>query len=244
VVAPGLVDPKRCEILRHRAWRLSASGEASDIRAVVIRFEQDSPPTVPPEKRISKLYRLHRSEPAFRDIFASSSLTEVLLSLIGPNVDLFLSQVVFKLPGALGQPWHQDTAIFPFNPAGPVIGVWCALTPATEPSSRLAVASGSHCSIGLAHGRDVTHRTGGRYLALVDQAVANGELLELEVGDAVIFDARLVHATTDNHSDSPRIAAIAHFASAGTIDRTGEVFGADPFNDWMAWLRGGRPVAV
>ena len=31
-----------------------------------------------------------------------------LTDLIGPELDCFLSQFIFKNPGAWGQPWHQD----------------------------------------------------------------------------------------------------------------------------------------
>jgi len=208
----------------------------------VVRYEQGLPGSVASEERISKLYRLHRVEPAFRRCFASPAVTDVLRSVIGPHVDLFLSQIVFKLPGALGQPWHQDASIFPFEPAGPVVGVWCALTDATGPSSQLVVDPASHRSGQRPHGRDTTHPTGGRYVALVDQAVSGAKLLDLCCGDAVFLDSALVHGSTDNRLNEARVAATAHFASAGTIDRTQETFGANPFNDWTPWLRDGRLI--
>ena len=37
----------------------------------------------------------------------------------GPDLDCFLSQFIFKNPGASGQPWHQDSFYFPFEPDRP-----------------------------------------------------------------------------------------------------------------------------
>jgi ectoine hydroxylase-related dioxygenase (phytanoyl-CoA dioxygenase family) len=56
-------------------------------------------------------------------------------------------------------------------------------------------------------------------------------------GDLVIFDSHLVHASGDNVSNQSRIALCFHFAAAGTVDLTAEVFGQSPYNDWMPVAR-------
>jgi hypothetical protein len=43
-------------------------------------------------------------------------------------------------------------------------------------------------------------------------------------------------------SHHSRVAATAHFAAAGTVDRTESTFGANPYNDWFPWMRDGRVV--
>jgi ectoine hydroxylase-related dioxygenase (phytanoyl-CoA dioxygenase family) len=242
VVEHGVVDLARCAALRTRVYDLAARGEHDPDRAVVVRYERGFAKDLPLVERISKLYRLNRSEPAFRAVFNSADIADVLRAVIGSDVDLFLSQVVFKLPGALGQPWHQDISIFPFEPPGPIVGVWCALTDARAPSSGLGVQPRSHLSGPLAHEKDPSHPTGGRYVALLDQAVSSGVFLDLAAGDRVLFDAALVHASADNLSRKSRVAATAHFAAAGTVDHSVEVLGANPFNDWMPWLRDGADV--
>jgi ectoine hydroxylase-related dioxygenase (phytanoyl-CoA dioxygenase family) len=242
IVERAVVDKALCTALLARAWCLVRDADAVADGNVVVRYERGFPEPLPPVERISKLYRLHRSEEALRALFRTDALAEVLNAVIGPDVDLFLSQIVFKLPRSIGQPWHQDVSIFPFEPEGPIVGVWCALTDARAPSSRLAVQRQSHRSGTLAHGRDPSHPTGARYVALLDQAVSGELLLELAVGDRVLFDAALVHASTDNQSNDTRVAATAHFAAAGTLDHSLEVFGANPFNDWLPWLRDGEHV--
>ena len=73
--------------------------------------------------------------------------------------------------------------------------------------------------------------------------MTGGRLLGLTAGDGVVFDSMLVHRSTDNQSKQTRVSATAHFAAAGTIDRTRSTFGSSPFNDWMPWLRDGRFIA-
>ena len=79
-------------------------------------------------------------------------------------------------------------------------------------------------------------------MALADQVVRDEVVLDLATGDRVLFDGALVHSSTDNQSGETRIAATAHFAAAGTVDHSVEVLGANPFNDWMPWLREGADV--
>jgi len=126
--------------------------------------------------------------------------------------------------------------------AQPIVGFWCALTDATGGSSGLGILRASHRSGLRPHGRDPAHPAGGRYVALRDQDLSEAEFLKLRSGDAVFLDSALLHSSTDNRSHKPRVAATAHFASAGTVDRTQEAFGANPFNDWTPWLRDGRLV--
>ena len=72
----------------------------------------------------------------------------------------------------MGQPWHQDSSIFPFEPSRPVVAAWIALTDATESNSCLRVVPSSHKADVAPHGRDQSAATAGRYVSLVDQDVA------------------------------------------------------------------------
>jgi phytanoyl-CoA hydroxylase len=202
----------------------------------LVRFEDNLPPTLPAEQRVSKLYRFHRHEP-FRSVATDPRLVSHLRPLIRGDIDVFLSQVVWKVPGAMGQPWHQDSSIFPFEPSRPVVAAWIALTGAGEDTSCLRVVPGSHGARVAPHGRDRQSPTAGRYVALTDQDVVGHEALVMAPGDLVVFDSHLVHASGDNSTDQARAALCFHFAAAGTIDRTAEVFGESPYNDWMPVFR-------
>jgi ectoine hydroxylase-related dioxygenase (phytanoyl-CoA dioxygenase family) len=83
-----------------------------------------------PEDLVSKIFRLHR-DPVFHEWITSEPVTSIAASIVGPNVDCFLSQFIFKNPGAWGQPWHQDSHYFFFGPENggrPIVGLWVAVT--------------------------------------------------------------------------------------------------------------------
>jgi ectoine hydroxylase-related dioxygenase (phytanoyl-CoA dioxygenase family) len=96
-----------------------------------------------PEDLISKVFRLHR-RPMFREFLETERVTEIVAGMLGPDVDCFLSQFIFKNPGAWGQPWHQDSFYFPFEPARPIVGLWLAVTAATLENGCLHVLPGSN----------------------------------------------------------------------------------------------------
>jgi phytanoyl-CoA hydroxylase len=204
----------------------------------MVRYEGNLSKDLPTDKRLSKLYRFHRDEP-FRSLGTDPGLMSLLRPVIDGDFDLFLSQIVWKVPGALGQPWHQDSSIFPFRPSRPVVAAWIALTDATEENSCLRVVSGSHHAETGPHGRDQDSPTGGRYVTLVDQGVDDYDSLAMSAGDLLVFDSHLIHSSCDNLSTEARIALCFHFAATGTVDQTAETFGSSPYNDWMpAWRAG------
>ena len=96
-----------------------------------------------PEELVAKIFKLHR-DPVFAEFAADPRGHDLLVDLIGPSLDCFLSQFIFKNPGAWGQPWHQDSFYFPFEPPRPIVGVWLAVTEATLENGCLHVLPGSH----------------------------------------------------------------------------------------------------
>jgi hypothetical protein len=227
----GFLSVSECGLLLGAADEMvKGGGEA------LVRFENNLPKTLPPGRRLSKLYSFHRSEP-FMSLATDSRLLNRIRPLIEGDIDVFLSQVVWKVPGALGQPWHQDSSIFPFEPSRPVVAAWIALTECTEENSCLRVVPGSHQSDVAPHGHDQRDPTAGRYVTLTDQGVVEYESLIMAAGDLVVFDSHLVHSSGNNMTEEARTALCFHYASAGTIDRTTECFGGSPYNDWMPAFR-------
>jgi phytanoyl-CoA hydroxylase len=93
-----------------------------------------------PEDRVSKIFRLHRDK-LFMESCQRNDLLDIVATLIGPELDCFLSQFIFKNHSAMGQPWHQDSYYFPFS-RDPQVGVWLAITRATLENGCLRVLPG------------------------------------------------------------------------------------------------------
>jgi ectoine hydroxylase-related dioxygenase (phytanoyl-CoA dioxygenase family) len=166
-------------------------------------------------------------------------VTAVAAELIGAgDIDCFLSQFIFKNPGAWGQPWHQDSYYFPFDPPRPVVGVWLAVTEATLENGCLHVLPGSHSE--PVHEHQPDRRVGANYgyVEIVDHDMSACEPVLMEPGDLLVFDSHLMHRSTDNVSAGLRAAMVFHFAAAGTVDRTEELRGYT-VNDWLPVRRNG-----
>ncbi len=199
-----------------------------------------------PEDLVSKIFRLHRRG-SFRRFLADPGVTRILVDAIGPDVDCFLSQFIFKNPGAWGQPWHQDQYYFPFEPARPVVGLWLAVTEATLENGCLHVLPGSHAEPVHAHVPDARPGSLYGYMEIVDHEMSGATPCLLSPGDLLVFDSHLMHRSTDNVSDGIRAAMVWHCAAAGTVDRGVEIGGrwiSNPVNDWLPVVRDGEVVSA
>lgn len=192
------------------------------------------------EGRVSKIFRVMRAEDVFRRFATDPRLLALLAELIGPDVDCFLSQFIFKHPGALGQPWHQDEWYFRMDPPAQV-GVWLACTDATADNGPLWVVPGSHRE--PVHEDVVDDPRPGANLGYVEirGADTSGEQqMLMKAGDLLVFDCHLRHRSTDNVSDGMRAAMVYHYSPAGTTIGHEMTFN----QDWVGVLRDGLPLTV
>ncbi len=234
IVVPGVVDHDTCAAINDRAVAMVrdiASGEGTNGY-----FHKNGSFTVPeenftvgagdrPEDRTSKLYNLHRHHP-FNDVAIASAITSVVAGVLGPAVDCFNSQFIFKNPGAWGQPWHQDSLYFNFD-CYPQVGVWVATSRATEDNGCLFVAPGTHTE--PLHNHVPDRRPGANlgYLEIVDHDFSSAVPVCMDPGDVLVFHSFLMHRSGDNTSDSRRTALVFHYGQPGTIG------GESGTIDWM-----------
>ena len=172
-----------------------------------------------PEALVSKVFKLHR-DTVFEAFARSSEVTDLVAELVAPQLDCFLSQFIFKNPGAWGQPWHQDSYYFPFEPARPILGVWLAVTEATLENGCLHVLPGSHLEPVHEHVADRRPGANYGYVEIVDHDMTGAQPVLMQPGDLLLFDSHLMHRSTDNVSDGIRAAMVYHYAATGTVERS------------------------
>lgn len=192
------------------------------------------------EGRLSKIFRVMRGEDVFREFATDPRLLTILAEIIGDDFDCFLSQFIFKQPGALGQPWHQDEWYFRMDPPTQV-GVWLACTDATPDNGPLWVVPGSHRE--LVHENVVEDPRPGANLGYVEiqgADTSNEQQMLMNAGDLLVFDSHLRHRSTDNTSDGMRAAMVYHYSPADTTIAHDLTFN----QEWVPVLRKGAPVAV
>lgn len=197
--------------------------------ALVLPEARGNPNARAPEDLVSKVFRLHRDS-VFAEFARDEGVLSLVADLLADDLDCFLSQFIFKTPGAYGQPWHQDALYFPFEPDAQ-IGVWLAVTEATHENGCLHVLPGSHTEPVHAHIRDERPGSNYGYLEIVDHDMSGAVPVFMQPGDLLIFHSHLMHCSTDNVSQHIRAAMVYHYSPAGTVDHTPR--GPTYVNDWV-----------
>lgn len=201
-------------------------------------FSDRSPPAHP-EDHASKLYNLHRHD-VFHDLAHDSEINRHVAGVLGPDVDCFNSQFIFKNPGAWGQPWHQDSLYFTFD-RHPQVGMWLATSEATLDNGCLWVAPGSHSEPLHRHVPDRRPDANLGYLEVVDYEFQDAVPVLMQPGDVLFFHSFLLHKSDDNRATSRRTALVYHYGEPGTSRLLEE--GSSTTIDWMPTLRDDRAMA-
>jgi phytanoyl-CoA hydroxylase len=238
---PGFAPPVTCAAMLSRVTAVVRDPDIATALGVKVMPESNKAKVevTRPEDGVSKIFRLHRDS-IFADFAHSAAVVDPVSELIAPDLDVFLSQFIFKTAGAWGQPWHQDSFYFPFEPARPVVGVWLAVTEATLLNGCLHVLPGSHTEPVHTHVPDRRPDANYGYFEIVDHDMSASEPVLMDPGDLLVFDSHLMHCSTDNESDGIRAAMVYHYAVAETIDHTEEYI--PTLNDWVPARRDGRPT--
>lgn len=212
-VIRGFADAATCREQLDAAVELS---RADDDSKYVIAEGNPATDASNPEDFVAKLFKLHRRRPF--DRFAHDDrLLEILTAIIGPDVDVFLSQFIFKAPEAYGQPWHQDSYYFPFE-ASHQVGVWLAVTRATLENGCLWVVPGTHQEPIYDHVPDDRPHATQAYTKIVDRDMSTAVPMLMDPGDLLLFDSHVIHSSTDNESTELRAAFVCHYGTAGIAD--------------------------
>ena len=237
ILIPNFVDEKFCDEMNKEVINIIKSiipEESAFSHAyagdghIAIR---EMKPTEDPksiEDEISKLFRIH-SRGIFNEFINNQVLCDILEDILGPNVDCFLSQFIFKNPGAWGQPWHQDSSYFPFD-REPQVGAWLATSEATLENGCLVILPGSHKEHLHEHLPDDRKGSNYGYTEIKDHDFSQETPMTLNTGDLLLFHSFLMHKSYDNNSQARRTAMVYHFAETGTD------FGPvdSPTNEWIS----------
>lgn len=230
-VLPGFADRSICEAMLEDVVGICRRGGGPGLHERCIVTPENNLAAgrgAHAEQSVSKIFKLHR-RPAFKRFIEDPRLLEVVGALLGPQLDCFLSQFIFKHPGAWGQPWHQDAHYFPFDDA-PQVGLWLAVTQATLENGCLHVVPGSHREPVHTHVPDRRPGANFGYMEIVDYDMSAEVPVRLETGDLLVFHSQLMHGSTDNRSDEIRATMVFHCARSGTKDLSPQT---SPVNDWM-----------
>lgn len=154
---------------------------------------------------------------SFRRLLYHSQILDVIEDLIGPQIQLFHDQALFK-PAHHGGPihWHQDNGYWKCLPAN-LVSCWLTLDDVDVSNGAMHVIPGSHLA---AHG----HERGDVLLDASD-AVGGVEpvVIELPAGGAMVHHCQTLHSTPPNRTDRQRRAFAMHYMTPGTRNALGDM---------------------
>jgi ectoine hydroxylase-related dioxygenase (phytanoyl-CoA dioxygenase family) len=159
----------------------------------------------------------------FRRLIGDDRILDVIEDLIGPNIQLFHDQALWK-PAHTGGPvhWHQDNAYWRCTPPN-LVSAWLTLDDVTRTNGAMQFIPGTHLQA-------VGHAKASTSNALLDSGehadTGRAVVVDLPAGGITIHHCQTLHMTEPNTTPRQRRALAIHYMVPGTRSlRTGEYLG-------------------
>ena len=184
------------------------------------------------EEMLQIMQMCERSIPC-RKLLYDERILDIAEDLIGPNLQLFHDQALYK-PARCGGPihWHQDNGYWRCEPAN-IVSCWMTLDDVDVHNGAMHVIPGSHLQL-VAHERDEAtplYDVGDK----VDASLA--EIIDLPAGGVMFHHCQTLHHTPPNGTDRQRRAFAIHFMTLETRAHDGSRMQVD-FSRPMLRMRG------
>lgn len=177
------------------------------------------------------------------DLVTEPRIVDLVADIVGPNVVCWGSHLFAKLPGDPKEvPFHQDAVYWPLTPAR-TVSVWLAIDDADDGNAAMQFVPGSHRRGEIEHVQEELDGT-----RVLGRTVADPDLVtdpftnELRAGQVSLHTDLLLHGSSPNTSDRPRVGMTLRYAAADVrlIDgydywrkNSVVVRGADPDGFWF-----------
>lgn len=174
-----------------------------------------------------------------RDFATGGRHLDTVAALVGPDVVLYYTQFVTKLPDAdvrRGEfPWHQDLGYVAILPMLRTVTVWVALDDVDETNGCVWVQPGSH------HGGLLSHQQAhADTWHLTVPVTGDGIPVRLKAGEAVAFTGLTLHRSKSNASNAPRRGFFMEYVPAEATEQANGNSVLEKCDTWV--VRGRRPI--
>ena len=220
-----LITDDHLDLLREHydalfAKKRGTSGEGLRNLAVIGETEQDE--TADRSEEMLQIMEMWSYDEVYRQLLYHEPLLDIAESLIGPNIQLFHDQALYKPARHGGEvPWHQDNGYWRCTPAN-LVSIWMALDDADADNGCMNVIPGSHLETAPTHDRAVSER--GQLPALLQANVDENRAAPvlLKAGCGMVHHCMMLHQTNPNRSHRRRRAMVIHYMPTGTLNGKGE----------------------
>ena len=193
------------------------------LRNLAVVGEAESDADTDHSEAMLQIMEMWRFDEVYRELLYHSPLLDIAESLIGPNIQLFHDQALYKPAHHGGEVhWHQDNGYWRCTPPN-LVSIWMALDDADEENGCMNVIPGSHLE-GLATHDRATSEKGALPALLEVEADANRAVeVPVKAGHAMVHHCMTLHQTNPNPTPRERRAMVIHYMPAGTRNGSGEV---------------------
>ena len=209
-----LLDDELVEELRREYDRLFAEARQDGrFRNLAIDDTDDVDTKNEANEQMLQIMQMCERSMSYRRLLFHNPILDIVEDLIGPNIQLFHDQALYK-PALHGGPvfWHQDNAYWQCLPAN-LISCWMTLDDVDVDNGAMHLLPGSHLRP-QAHERSASTSALLDFGDQVDDAAA--EVIELPAGGAMGHHCQTLHYTPPNKTERQRRAFVIHFMSPGT----------------------------
>ena len=223
MTVPQVLDPEAIDGFQARAREIVLGDHPAEAANRIVRDISYAKGTLPmpedPEHAVWKLMNPDRFDSVFREALRIPRALDAVESLIGRDLMAFLLMFIYKPLGVPQSvhPFHQDALYFMFEPQDRCLGVWIPLDPVDADNGTLEIVPRSHEMGVRPHGA----RQGINFGAFAAEGVEGDTSfheravpVELEPGDCLLFNTRLLHRSGGNQTDRHRRVITLHMASA------------------------------
>ncbi len=168
------------------------------------------------EEEMLQIMQMCERSLAFRRLLYHEPILDIAEDLIGPNIQLFHDQALFK-PAHHGGPIHphQDNAYWRCLPAN-LVSCWLTLDDVDVDNGAMHLLPGSHLAA-------MGHERGDVLLDAGTPDPAESRVVPLPAGGALFHHCQTLHFTPPNRTDRQRRAFAIHFMTPGTRSPGGEL---------------------
>ncbi len=209
-----LLDDDHVAVLRAEYDRLFENARASGrYRNLSIDDTEDVERKRKARSQMLQIMQMCERSIEFRKLLYHAPILDIVESLLGPNIQLFHDQALYKPPRQGGPVfWHQDNGYWRCTPAT-MVSCWITLDDVDASNGAMHLIPGSHRHL-VSHERSAST---GALLDLGDQAdVRNATVVDLPAGGAMFHHCQTMHHTPANATDRQRRAFAIHYMTPGT----------------------------
>ena len=158
--------------------------------------------TDPPNHK-NRVHNRHLDDQLIHQLSTDPRIVKRMACLYGHDLLLWRTNFFVKESGAKEIPWHQDFNYWPLEPPI-IVSAWIAIDPSTAENGCLQIIPGSHRRV-IPHVESTPevqfNQMGDPDYIDLSEIVT----LEMEPGQFILFNERILHQSDPNHSNTRRI---------------------------------------